>query len=70
MEEMTFIAITIPGENTPVPGTENIKTKEEALVWLDEHQEFIPNEDTSTGHEFKSKYILLEKPTIGHMSGQ
>jgi hypothetical protein len=68
MEEMTFICITYPKQNTPVPGTEHIKTLEEAQEWLEINQEYIPNEDTSNGHEFRSKYILLQKPTIGHLS--
>ena len=69
MEESIFVAITLPGQNTPVSSTEHITTKEEALVWLEQHQEYIPNENTENGHEFKSKYILLEKPAIGHMGG-
>lgn len=67
MEESTFVAITVPGQNTPAAGTEHITTKEEALVWLEQHQEYIPNDDVESGHEFKSRYILLEKPTKGHM---
>ena len=69
MEETTFIAITFPKENTPVPGTEHITTKEEAIAWLDTHQEYIPNEDGST-HSFHSKYVLLEKHPKGHVGDQ
>lgn len=60
MEEKTFIAISLPGENTPAPGTEHITNREEAIAWLETHQEYIPNEE---GSELaaKSKYILLER---------
>lgn len=68
MEETVFVAIVLPGQETPAPGTEHITTKEEALAWLETHQEFIPNAEGSE-HEFDSKYILLERPAVGHMSG-
>lgn len=58
MEEKTFIAITFPGENTPAPGTEHITNREDALAWLETHQEYIRNEEGSE-LEFKSKYIIL-----------
>lgn len=70
MEETIFVAITLDGESAPAVGTEHITTKEEALVWLEQHQEFLPNESAEDGHEFKSKYILLERPAHGHMEGQ
>ena len=47
MEEKTFIAITLPGENTPAVGTEHITNREDAIAWLEIHQEFIPNEEGS-----------------------
>jgi hypothetical protein len=61
MADQTFIAITVAGENTgnPAPGTENIKTLEEAKAWLDVNQEYIENQDKSLGHDFRSKYVLL-----------
>jgi hypothetical protein len=58
MEETTFIAITLPGENTPALGTEHITNREDALAWLETHQEYIPNE-VGSELEFKSKYIIL-----------
>ncbi len=70
MEETIFVAIALDGESTPAVGTEHITTKEEALVWLEQNQEFLPNEGTENEHEFKSKYILLERPAVGHMEGQ
>lgn len=60
MEEKIFVGVCLSGEDTPAPGTEHIKTKEEAIVWLEEHQEYSPNEAGESEHEFKSKYILLE----------
>ena len=63
MEEKTFIAITFPGENTPAPGTEHITNREDALVWLETHQEYIRNEEGSE-LEFKSKYIILMSHTL------
>ena len=59
MEEKTFIAITLPGESTPAIGTEHITNREDAIAWLEIHQEFIPNEEGSE-LEASSKYILLE----------
>ena len=69
MEETIFVAIVLPGQETPAPGTEHITTKEEALTWLETHQEFTANEEGSE-HAFDSKYILLERPAVGHMAGQ
>lgn len=69
MEETIFVAIVLPGQEAPAPGTEHITTKEEALIWLETHQEFTPNEEGSE-HAFDSKYILLERPAVGHMEGQ
>jgi len=65
MEETTFIAITLPGENTPALGTEHITNREDAIAWLETHQEYTPNEAGSE-LEFKSKYIVLERhaPTV------
>jgi hypothetical protein len=60
MAETTFIAITLPGENTPAPGAEHITNKEDAITWLETHQEYIPNE-VGSELEFKSKYVLLER---------
>lgn len=69
MEETIFVAIVLPGQEAPAPGTEHITTKEEALTWLETHQEFTANEEGSE-HAFDSKYILLERPAVGHMAGQ
>ena len=60
MEEKIFVAIALPGQGVPAPGTEHITTKEEAPIWLEAHQEFIPNEEGSE-LAFDSKYILLER---------
>jgi|688.fasta_scaffold299770_2 hypothetical protein len=60
MEELIFVGVCLSGEGTPAPEAEHIKTKEEAIVWLEQHQEYTPNEEGESEHEFKSKYILLE----------
>jgi hypothetical protein len=60
MEEKIFVAIVLPGQDTPAPGTEHITTKEQAIAWLETNQVYTANE-AGAEFEFDSKYVLLER---------